>query len=575
MRTFKIMAAAAGLLALASSGAVQAGDWVAGSASGAAGTNVNVPLSFAGDGVTITTQVTMTVVAPLSVVSATGANGQSCSASGNTVNVVVFSFGALPGASTNYCDVVLAIAPGTPSSPPTLPVSLAGQICAVNGGGNAPTCTVTNGAITVTGGGVATGPNIAYNPAAGASAGTGGPVNFTGVTTPGTTGNGTIVATPSGGAAAGTTTVGTFALSGANPGAFTVTSAATLTFTAGTNTPQNITMTCTSTAAQQTANLQATETITNGATTQRFWQLVCPAGAAAAVPPTLTYVPAAGSTTNVASGTSTTINVGCPTDGSPCNGSGTGLAATSRLESLSATFTGLASPSPSMTCNFVSEAGTILGGGNLDFVATAADPGDIRCTCPIQTTGLPEPFRVDVTERSPASGATTVVRSFNIACDGNQACGTISANPTGSTVNLVNGGAASLVTTVTLAGAQNVTQTVSCVTSNVSAGSTFTVTTTPTPMVLGAGTNTGTVNATCSNTATTTGTATLTCTSVSTGTACPTLNQTYTLSCPGVNVPPPVTNSVPVPAMSEQGRILLAALVLLLGLGVVGFRMRG
>ncbi|MEZ5470067.1 MAG: hypothetical protein R3F18_20710 [Lysobacterales bacterium] len=33
--------------------------------------------------------------------------------------------------------------------------------------------------------------------------------------------------------------------------------------------------------------------------------------------------------------------------------------------------------------------------------------------------------------------------------------------------------------------------------------------------------------------------------------------------------------SVPVPAINEQGRILLAALVLLLGLGVIGFRMRG
>ena len=36
------------------------------------------------------------------------------------------------------------------------------------------------------------------------------------------------------------------------------------------------------------------------------------------------------------------INVGCPTDGSPCNGSGTGNAATARLQSGSTAFPGAA-----------------------------------------------------------------------------------------------------------------------------------------------------------------------------------------------------------------------------------------
>ena len=78
----------------------------------------------------------------------------------------------------------------------------------------------------------ALGPTLAYNPAAGASAGTGGPVNFTGVTTAGSTGNGQIVATPSGGAVSGTTTLTSFTISGADAASFTRTSAATLTFTA-------------------------------------------------------------------------------------------------------------------------------------------------------------------------------------------------------------------------------------------------------------------------------------------------------------------------------------------------------
>ena len=553
---------------LAGTSLVHAGAWTGGTASAAAGNQVVVPISFAGDGVTISSQVNVTVAAPLTIVSATGANGQSCSVSAGTVGVVLFAFSPLPGASTNYCDVTIAIGGGAAAG--SYPVTLSGQLCAVSGGGAAPTCTAADGSVTVTGGGTPTGPDIAYNPAAGASAGTGGPVNFTGVTTPGTTGNGTIVATPSGGAAAGTTTVGNFNLSGPDAANFIVTSAATLTFTAGTNTPQNITMTCTSGAAQRTANLQATETITNGATTQRFWQLVCPAGVAAAVPPTLTYAPATGTTTNVASAGNFDVAVGCPTDGSPCNGSGTGLAATSRLVSVSAAYTGPPfSPTPSMTCNFLSEGGAVVA-APLDFVATQADAGDVRCTCPVALTA--EPFTVTVVEQSPAGGAS-VNRTFNVVCGAGQTCGTIGATPGTGTVNLNNGGAAVNVATVNFTGASNgVTQQVTCTQSGVSAGSTFTVT--GVPATLSNASTSTTIAATCSNTATTTGTATLTCTSTANSPGCTTLNATYTLTCPGVNVPPPV-ESVPVPAINEQGRILLAALVLLLGLGVIGFRMRG
>jgi hypothetical protein len=83
-------------------------------------------------------------------------------------------------------------------------------------------------------------------------------------------------------------------LSGANQANFAVTSAATLTFTAGVPTVQNITLTCTSGAAGRTANLQATETINGGATSQRFWVLNCPAGSALPLGPSLAYSPTAG-----------------------------------------------------------------------------------------------------------------------------------------------------------------------------------------------------------------------------------------------------------------------------------------
>lgn len=503
----------------------------------------------------------------------------------NQFNATTLSCGGFSGAGDFPAVVTVTIGTQTLAGPSSSPLSMT-NFQAFDGNGD-PIAGATAGAAgtyTVTGGVVVTGPSIAYNPAAGGSAGTGGPVNFTGVTTVGSVGAGQIVATPSGGAGAGTTTVGSFALTGADAANFAVTSAATLTFTAGTNTPQNINLTCQAGAAARTANLQATETITGGATSQRFWVLSCPAGVAGATPPTLTYNPVAGSTTNVAAGANTVISVGCPNDGAACGGSGSGLAATSRLESLSAAFTGAASPQPIMVCSFVTEGGVVLGGSTLDFVATQADPGDIRCTCPINTTSLPEPFRVSVSERIPASGGVTATRTFDLVCGAPPPnCGNIvAANQSpGSIVALTNGGAATQVTALSLVGASTgVSQTATCVVSGASAGSTFTVTTAPTPLVLSTiPAQSGTVSATCTNSATTTASATVTCSFASNNSAvCANGNPVqFTLNCPGAGgpPPPPPVNFIPVPSLTEQGRILLAALVLLMGLGVVGFRMRG
>ncbi|MCP5476525.1 MAG: hypothetical protein H7A19_16975 [Rhodanobacteraceae bacterium] len=215
------------------------------------------------------------------------------------------------------------------------------------------------------------GPSIAYNPTAGASAGTGGPVNFTGVTTVGTTGNGTIVATPSGGAASATTTLGSFSITGTDAASFTRTSAATLTFTAGVNTPQNITLTCVSGAATRTANLQATETITGGATTQRFWQLVCPAGSPNPLGPSIAYNPTAGAS----AGTGGPVNfTGVTTIGSSGNGtivatpSGGAASGTTTLGSFSITGTDAASF-------------TRTSAATLTFTAGVNTPQNITLTC--------------------------------------------------------------------------------------------------------------------------------------------------------------------------------------------------
>ncbi|MCE7930080.1 MAG: hypothetical protein DYH17_01710 [Xanthomonadales bacterium PRO6] len=570
---FKSLTAALGLLALAGSEAALAGAWTIGNGSGNAGTQVTVPVNFAGDGVTISSQITVSVAAPLSVVSATPQNGQACSASGNSVTIVLFSFSALPGAATNYCNITLAIATGTPASPPTLPVTGSAQLCAISGGGAAPTCTAANGAITVTGGGGNTPPTIAYNPTTGTT------INYTGAGTASS-----IVATPSGGAgsgAAATTTVGACTISGGGA-AFPTTNIAQLSFVGNTVTPQNIALpNCVPQAGGETnATLTCPESAGGGAAVNRTWPLVCPQAAVGATPPTLTYNPASGSTTNVNAGNNLTINVGCPNDGAACGGTGSGLGATSRLNTLVATYTGLASPAPSMQCNFVTEGGAVVV-APLDFVATQADSGDIRCTCPVNSTGLPtEPFQVTVQESSPASGGVTATRTFNITCQGAPppACGTISANPPSGTLTLTNGGAATQIMQAALAGAgAGVSHTVNCSLSGVSSGTVFTITTSPSPLTLNNVTTTGTVSASCTNSLQTQGSGTLTCTSTASGASgCASLSAQYTLQCPGAGGPPPgPLPSVPVPALGEQGRILLAALMLLLGLGVVGFRMRG
>ncbi len=560
MRTLKCMAAALGLFALGNSGVVDAASWAVGSATGAAGTNVTVPVNFTGDGVTITSQVTVTVAAPLSVVSATGQNGQSCSATGNSVTVVAFSFSALPAGPTNFCDIVIGIAGGAAAG--AYPVTPSGQLCSVSGGGAAPTCTATPGTVTVTGGGGNVNPTVTFSPTGGTTitygaGGTAAP----------------IVLTPSGGSGTGSSTVGPCTITGGGA-AFPTTTTNSQTFTGATTTPANITLpACVPQAAVTNATLTCPGT--GGAPVSTTFPLVCPAAAVGATPPPLTYNPAAGSTTNVGSGAATVIQVGCPTDGAAatCGGTGTGTGATSTLDQLTATYGGPPfSPTPTMICLFINEAGTALPGTSLDFVAGQLDSGDIRCTCPVAF--APEPFTVTVRERSPQTSAG-VIRTFNIVCGAGLVCPTLTAAPSSGTVSLVNGGGNGLVTTYTVSGIQpGATQAINCVQSGATAGSTFTVTTNPSPLVLTSTTTSGTVSASCTNTNLTVATATLTCTPVPSAPGCTPAANTFTLSCPGAAAPPPPVEILPVPAMSEQGRILLAALMLMLGLAVVGFRLR-
>lgn len=471
------------------------------------------------------------------------------------------------GTAVTYCTYTIPIAAGA-TSVNNIPVAI--EFARTSDGSLINANTTFN--LTISGGGGGnTPPTLGYNPTTGTT-----------ITYPAGGAGPSITVTNAGGGAgsgaAATTTLTNCTITGGGAAFPTTNFNPNISAVgAGAPAPGSITLpNCTPQAAAQNATLTCVETRGAGAGINQTWPLTCPATAPVNTPPTLTYAPNFGSTINVPAGAgaqNTTIQVGCPTDGAACAGSGTGLAATARLEQI-----GITGFSPaSLACQFVNEAGTVIGAGTgpLDFVAATADPGDLRCTC---TNALsPQNYILTVQERIPANAANTVGRQWNVTCGAGGNCGTVSATPNSGTVNLNNGGAAVQVASATVAGiTAGLSQTVSCTTSAAPAGSTFTVTTAPSPLTLSTGTTTGTVSATCTNTNTTAATVTLTCNTLcsAAGSTATQISQ-YTLSCPGQAGPPPTQNALPVPFASDAGKVLLAGLVMLLGLAVVGFRSRG
>ena len=118
-------------------------------------------------------------------------------------------------------------------------------------------------------------PNLAYAPAVSNT------VSFTGVTVPGSTGNGSIAVTPTGGAGAGgaaTSTIAGCTVTGADAASFAGAGAVNLSFVGATNTAQNISLTCTSASSTRLATLSCNETRGGGSPTVRTWPLSCPVG---------------------------------------------------------------------------------------------------------------------------------------------------------------------------------------------------------------------------------------------------------------------------------------------------------
>jgi len=118
-------------------------------------------------------------------------------------------------------------------------------------------------------------PALAYAPATGAT------VNFTGVTAVGSTGNGSITVTPSGGSgsgAAATSAVNGCSVSGGDAASFSGAGAVNLSFVGATVTAQSIALNCTSGSAVRSTTLNCSETLGASPPTPRSWTLSCPIG---------------------------------------------------------------------------------------------------------------------------------------------------------------------------------------------------------------------------------------------------------------------------------------------------------
>jgi len=190
-----------------------------------------------------------------------------------TVNATV-SFGTSPTGTITVSDGAASCTITLPATSCNLTSTTTGTktITATYNGdsNNSPNAAVPPATYIITGP-----PTLSYAPAAGA------PVAFTGVTTIGSVGNGTITVTPSGGAgtgAASTSTVNGCTVTGPDAASFAGATAVNLSFV-GAASAQNIGLSCTSGSAVRTATLACNEVIGSGnPATQRSWPLSCPIG---------------------------------------------------------------------------------------------------------------------------------------------------------------------------------------------------------------------------------------------------------------------------------------------------------
>ncbi|MBI2397617.1 MAG: hypothetical protein HYV17_07445 [Xanthomonadales bacterium] len=311
---------------------------------------------------------------------------------------------------------------------------------------------------------------------------------------------------------------------------------ALLTFSA--NGSQNLAFSCTAGAAPSSGTVTCTETDFDSAGVTRLWDVLCPAGTPESAPG-VTYAPAAASTLTFAQGASigavTTQNVTVDINGGVDGGDAT-------------------PESMSVTCSTASAGYTVTGGGpySANSAAAAGVDGTVTVSCAaaaaqqLGTLTCTETPSIDAVPQAPTP------RTWNLDCPA--AAVNITANPAegaitlvgppntnvNGTINLTNTGSAS-----TLACTATGAVTLGAVPASVPAGGAAAV---PYTCLTGA--------------AGVAGTGTIQCT---TQDAAPDDVLDYTVSCMGLS-------SVPVPAISNFGKVLLASLVI--GLGLLGLGAR-
>jgi hypothetical protein len=373
------------------------------------------------------------------------------------------------------------------------------------------------------------------------------PVPSTPITMPtvgqGQTSNNSIAVTPSLGSGTSTSTVGNCAFSSVVGAAFTAPTG-TLTFAGSTTSAQNLNFSCVAPTNGQpdgTATLTCDQTIGSGAATQVSWPVTCPDGNPVAAPSVI-YTPAAGPITFPQAATLGASTAGAPTINIDITGGADDSLGDAETTSVSCTvpagFTltgspvgpiGVGDPTPDTD-------GTIA----VSCVSAAApQAGNMTCTASQSVNGVVTTantlFALDCpaaavnVSAAPAEGTVTLS-----GAPGTQVPGTITVNSLGSasTLTCTVGGSVTAVSALSQpipAAPGSVAFAYTCLTGSAGAA------------------NVGTISCTTGDTI---------------DAADATLD--YTVNCAGIV-------DVPVPAISDLGKILMAALVIgfgLLGLGV-------
>ncbi len=373
-------------------------------------------------------------------------------------------------------------------------------------------------------------------------------------------GAGSIEATPFGGmgsGAAATTAINGCAIGGVSgPGTFGSVAGVNLTFVGNTTSPQSINLSCTLGDAVTTGTLTCNETAGSGPPLVRSWSLTCPSSSLG-VPPNLTYVPSFGSNVSFIGTPGTQIISTISVIG--ISGTGSGGSATARVSDCQVS---PALSPPVFACQ-------PSGGNVLDFTPGGADPGDITCSCEAPSTGQ---LTANLTcEETRPLGTTPVVRQWSLTCPGTPgSCGTLVFSPNPGLIQFT-GGTASIGISHTGGTMGNDTTFNGCGITGANA-SNFQISNAPINFSFtGGSTGSGQIDLACTNSTTAPVQATLSCSQVCDVNNTP---RTWTLECPAGGTPPPTAEVVPVPSSSDFSRILLAAMLVLIGMAAVTIRGR-